>query len=159
MSPETRFLVQWLKTLKVGDIADYATMSEKAGISIVDRRHILISALQIVARDYQMVFKNVPSIGYKRIAEEDAPESIAVRCRNRIKGQTQRWRTGVNYSGQATTKEGLQSLSQCAFVEMAVDSDIQKAIAMNSRHKQAIDLSAMQANRKKALLALIGEDE
>ena len=151
MLPETQFLVQYLRDLQVGDVADYETLSEKAGVSVIDRRHILTRAIEVAARDHQVVLENLTGIGYKRIEASDAPETLAKRCTNRIRGQTKRWRDGVNNSGQAITPAGGKSLSQCAFVEFAVDSEVQKTIALNNRHEQAIDMS----DRKKKLLELL----
>lgn len=151
MLPETRFLVQYLRELEVGDVADFATLSEKAGFPIGKRRHILMKALEIVARDHQMVFQSVPTIGYKRIAEEIAPDSISTRCRNRIRGQTKRWRQGIINSGQASTLAGSKGLNGCLLVEVAVDADVQRVAEMNSRHVQAIDFNERKERVKRFL--------
>lgn len=149
MLPETKFLVQYLRTLKVGDIADYATLSEKAGVFVLDRRHILTSALNYVAREYQMVFQNMPSIGYKLLPSSSAPEVITQKRTNQVRSRVKSWRRDIHNSGTASTMKGLQSLAQCAYVDAAVDGEVQKRIA-SRRHQQAIDSTIV----KKDLLSL-----
>lgn len=153
-SPETSLLVAWLKNnTKVGDVATIKDMSHACNVDLHRRRWILTSALNILQRDYQIVFKSVPKCGYKRVEPSEIPMMEAHFRTSRIRGHTRRWRDRVVEAGQSTTMAGMQSLAQCSFVDAAVDVQVQQAVARHARKRNAIDIEG----RRSQLLHLFDE--
>ncbi len=144
LKPETRFLVQYLRDIPVGEIAYYPDLNEVAKVRDIQGkdRGCLKSALKIVQSEYGRIFQCLTNVGYKCLEQKDVAQIITGKRITRISNQTKLWRGAIVDSGEAATMSGIQSLNKCAFVEFAIDNRTQQKI--ETFGKQPIDLKEAQ---------------
>lgn len=84
ISADVAALVDALKSVPVGSTISYAEMTAAIGRKITDHRHLIHSALRIVARDHGAVFANDRGAGYTRLDTASLP-NVGVAARGRIR--------------------------------------------------------------------------
>lgn len=72
LGAETRALVDLLVATPVGQIVTFATMSNTIGRPIGERRHLIPRAMTIAAKESGAIFGGVRTVGYQRLAAQDA---------------------------------------------------------------------------------------
>jgi hypothetical protein len=98
MAPETKFLIQALQKVAPGETIFYSDLNESVGNLDVRQyfRSRLTSALNIVKRDYGMIFVAIPDVGYQLMKQEDVSAMAESKGLSDVKRAADRWEGRLN---------------------------------------------------------------
>lgn len=96
-SPITQQLIQFLRNVSVGDIVTYKDLNEVACCDIQKKnRHFLDNALDIVSKDYGILFRCVYGKGFIRLDNSQISKYANHRHISRLKEDTKRYQQKLN---------------------------------------------------------------
>lgn len=107
ISFETKALVKYLKDCAdAGSLATFEEMNKLINGNVqYKRRGNLSTALQILKRDYQILFTCVHGQGYQPLLT-DVAKAIAIKRQRRIQSETKSWRDELETIDTNTLNEG-----------------------------------------------------
>jgi hypothetical protein len=93
MSPETKMLCQLLAKLQVGETVTYSEMSDVVGFNVQSNngRGRFYTAYNRTLIDQGIYLENVRGTGYRRVANNDVPNSVTNRRSRKLRSQVKRW--------------------------------------------------------------------
>lgn len=124
MAPETSFLVQGLRKAIAGQLFAWDDLTEIVGTDIHKHRGKLSSAIEIVSRDYGIMFESVTRVGYRAISTNEIPLVTQVKSLRSIERTVDKWGARLEASDYgAMDKKGkeryLESATRRAIVQAA----------------------------------------
>jgi hypothetical protein len=86
-SVNTRFLVEAMRKVEVGETITYETLNNACGRDVREKRHLTDSARNILLRDFSMVFRPVVTVGFKRLSDVEVVDVANIERRERMRKQ------------------------------------------------------------------------
>jgi hypothetical protein len=140
-SPTTQQLVQFFASAPVGQLITYEKLSEVACCDIRGRkRHYLESALDIVSRDYGILYRTQHSKGVARLGVGEISSYANQRHRSRFREDTKRYQHKIDcVDSQLLEPQDKQEYSvaiaylglRYAFINPEIDQTIRRQIAQS----------------------------
>lgn len=152
---DAKLIAELMKNAGEDSTVTWSAISECAGRDMQANPYALNKAREILRKEHRMVFKAVPGVGYKRVANEDIP-NLGDGYRSKIRRtalKATKVLTTVDYDRLSKEKQTKHNASLAVFGAIGEIGQNKRLVAV----EKLIDQSpASLQHAKDALLALAG---
>lgn len=95
----THEIVKYLQRVEEGSIAQYDEIGQSIGMNVRPNKlgyGYLQSAFKILERDHNIIYENIPKVGYKRLTVEEVAQTGLTLYTKRKKANIQRHKRRIN---------------------------------------------------------------
>lgn len=130
---EKQLLIEQLTEVPEREIYTYQEANAISGLDVQsdEHRHILQSALDFVAKNHRLIFRNVRNTGYQRLSDPDIV--CDTRAQTRINGQASKGMqrlAAVDFAQLSPTEQKRHNAKMCSLkvIELAVTEKVIRQI-------------------------------